>query len=206
MQLVTSIKHVVWHVVGYKLRRYVCAVRNVRTSSPARRTGRDVKKTDTSKNSRLWEEVSEQLRLRHVVLISRSKVLNLEPSPDVRWMIAEIYSPVLYFLAFIFMGPALTWNCAAQEGLFTELGAENGKTHLSLSNLLLLHMLSAVCLTKEPSARLDTTIPSTKGVDKVMRPTGPCSLTRSNPLLSECRNMINVSSALGVVVSSPVLQ
>lgn len=56
-------------------------------------------------------------------------------------------------------------------------------TDLSLSSLFLRPMFNAVCLTRVPSTLLDTTIPSIKGVAKLILETGPCNLTLISPLL-----------------------
>lgn len=55
-------------------------------------------------------------------------------------------------------------------------------SYLSLSSLFLRPILRAVCLTRVPRTLLDTTMPSIKGVAKLILLTGPRNLTLINPL------------------------
>lgn len=77
--------------------------------------------------------------------------------------------------------------------------------YLSLSNLLRRPILRAVCRTIVPKARLETTIPSTRGVAKFILDTGPWSFTRSKPLPRAWRKITWTSDGSNVLeLSRPV--
>lgn len=83
------------------------------------------------------------------------------------------------------------------------------ESYLSLSSLLRRHIFSAVWRTMEPRVRRLTTIPSTSGVARLVRPpAGPWSFTRSSPLAKACRHIrkqSRSSCALLLLPSRPVV-
>ena len=132
--------------------------------------------TKKTKSSCLYtaEQERQQFRFRKIPFVLLYHLLNFQTSSHMRRVITVINQ--------VFVNTMRSRNKNNTIILY-----------LSLSSLLLRPIFRAVCRTKVPSTLLDMTIPSIKGVAKFILDTGPCNLTRNNPLSRAWRNMICTS-------------
>ena len=137
-------------------------------------------------NTGTVEQVGIELSLTHLASVLLHHFLNFVLPPEVKKIFLKKYSEfrmdfsdsshtttmesLTHYTLYTICYSRYIWQIISTQYLHPHLTC--GGWQVSVSSLLLLHMLVAVCLTSGPTARLEITMPSTRGVARCILDNG----------------------------------